>query len=161
MQIRVATLQDAEAINDIYNAYPLTSTCTFDVELLPLQKRIEWLESKLGKHFVLVADQDGQITGWASVAPLKERPAYQNSVESSVYIREGFHGQGIGKALMLALIDKARENGFHTIIAGATAEQTASIELHLKLGFVKIAHYKEVGFKFGRWLDTAYYQLML
>lgn len=115
----------------------------------------------MGKYFVLVAEEEEQIIGWASVAPLKERPAYQNSVESSVYIHKDHHGKGIGKALMLALIDQARNNGFHTIIAGATADQTPSIRLHEKLGFEKVAHYKEVGFKFGRWLDTTYYQLML
>ncbi|HLO97972.1 MAG TPA: GNAT family N-acetyltransferase [Fimbriimonas sp.] len=161
MLIRQATMADAEAINDIYNAYPPISTCTFDVDPLPIEARRAWLEAKMGKHFVLVAEQDGQITGWASVSPLKERPAYQNSVESSVYIHTDHHGKGIGKALMLALIEKARANGFHTIIAGATAEQTPSIRLHESLGFEKVAHYKEVGYKFGRWLDTTYYQLML
>lgn len=161
MLIRRATLTDAEAINRIYNQYPETSTCTFDVNPLPLKDRIEWLQNRSERHIVLVADMDDEIVGWCSISPFKVRPAYQNSVESSVYIDQKHHGKGIGRALMTQLIRNARELGFHTIIAGATAGHVSSIRLHESLGFVKVAEFKEVGFKFGEWHDTVYLQLVL
>ncbi len=161
MQIRRATLADADEINRIYNQYPQTSTCTFDVDPLPLESRIEWLTARSDRHLVLVAEIDKNIVGWCSISPFKARPAYQFSVESSIYIDNQWHGQGIGKNLMTELIQLAEENGFHSIIAGATVGQVASIRLHESLGFVHVARFKEVGHKFGEWHDTVYLQLLL
>lgn len=161
MEIRRATLADAEEINRIYNQYPQTSTCTFDVDPLPIESRIEWLTVRSDQHVVLVAQEAGEIVGWSSISPFKARPAYQFSVESSIYIDSCWHGQGIGKRLMTELIQISRENGFHSIIAGATVGQDASIRLHESLGFEHVARFKQVGFKFGEWHDTVYPQLML
>ena len=159
--IRLATPADAESINDIYNHYVLTSTCTFHLEPVPLSEREAWLSAHGAKHPVIVYEENGEVLGWASITPFKERPAYQWTVESSVYIHHQFHGKGIGTQLMRDILARAKEIGHHSVIAGATAEQTPSIRLHESLGFVKAAHFRDTGFKFGRWLDTVYLQFML
>ena len=161
VSIRFATIEDSDAINDIYNHYVLTSLCTFHLELVTHQERVEWLEEHQGKYLATVAVWDGKVVGWASLSNHRPRPAYDGTVEGSVYIDKDFHRRGIGKLLIVDLIERARAQGFHTIVAGAEASQTASIRLHEDLGFVQIARFKEVGFKFDTWCDTVFLQLML
>ena len=108
------------------------------------------------------ADRSGDsLVGWASLSPYHTRSAYPRTVESSVYVASSRHRRGIGRALMQDRISRAREAGHHTIIAGIDAEQAPSIALHESLGFVRVAHLRQVGFKFDRWLDVIYAQLML
>lgn len=161
MEIRLATIDDAEEINRIYNQYPETSTCTFDVKPIPLQQRIDWMTNRTSKHVVLVATEQDAIVGWCSIHPYLARPAYQNTVASSIYLDNKHLGKGLGRSLMTELIRVAKENGFHTIIAGATVGQEASIRLHHSVGFEYVGRLKEVGFKFGEWHDTVMLQLML
>jgi L-amino acid N-acyltransferase YncA len=162
MLIRPATQADLPAINAIYNPYVLTSTCTFQEEPDTLGDRETWFAAHGERHPVIVVEEkDGVVVGWASLSPFRSRAAYRFAVESSVYIESGRHGQGIGKALMADLIGRARTLGHHTIVAGVSDDQCASIGLHESLGFERVAHFKEVGFKFGRWLDVAFLQLML
>jgi phosphinothricin acetyltransferase len=161
LSIRLATVEDVDAINDIYNHYVQSSVCTFHLEPVTRKKRSEWFEAHKGRYGVTVAEMDGAVVGWASLSNHRPRPAYDGTVESSVYIHKDFHRQGLGRVLMVDLIERARHVGFHTIVAGAEASQVASIGLHEQLGFVQVARFKEVGYKFGAWCDTVFMQLML
>ncbi|HEX3357602.1 MAG TPA: GNAT family N-acetyltransferase [Tepidisphaeraceae bacterium] len=159
--IRLATDADLVAINDIYNYYVFSSTCTYQEEAEPIEGRRNWLAKHGEKHPATVAILDNKIVGWGSLSPYHTRCAYRNSVENSVYVHHEFHRRGIGAVLLKDLIDRARIIGHHTIIAGIDGEQQASMAIHQKFGFVKVAHLKQMGFKFGRWLDVIYMQLML
>jgi phosphinothricin acetyltransferase len=110
---------------------------------------------------VTVAEQDGEVVGWGSLSKFRDRAAYAPSVEASVYIRHDMHRRGVGRALLQDLILRARAIGFHTLIGGASADQTASVALQESLGFQRIALFKEVGIKFGQRLDVVFMQLML
>ena len=159
--IRLATLDDFVTINEIYNHYVLNSTCTFHLEPVTDEERLEWLSHHTERYPVTVVESDGIVVGWASLSQFRPRPAYANTVESSVYIHRDFHRRGLGKLLMTDLVERAKQLKHRSIIAGAEASQTASIRLHQDLGFTKVAYYQEVGFKFGEWHDTVFFQLML
>ncbi len=161
VSIRLATIEDAGAINSIYNDYVLTSLCTFHLEPVTDEERMEWIKQHSGKYLATVAELDGRVIGWASLSNHRPRPAYDGTVESSVYIHKDFHRRGLGKLLMIDLMERAKNCGFHTIVAGAEASQEASIRLHEDLGFVQVARFKDVGFKFDTWCDTIFMQLML
>ncbi len=160
-QIRAAGEADMPAVNAIYNHYVLHSTCTFHNEPLSEAERLAWFAKLSPRHFVLVAEDGEDVIGWASLVAHKDRPGYNITAESSVYLHHDRLGQGLGKRLMSELIARARSNGFHSIIAGACTEQEASIRLHESLGFRQVAYYREIGEKFGRLLDTVFFQLML
>ena len=161
VSIRLATIEDADAINNIYNDYVLTSLCTFHLEPVTDEERMEWIKQHSRKYLATIAESDGRVIGWASLSNHRPRPAYDGTVESSVYIHKDFHRRGLGKLLMIDLIERAKICGFHTIVAGAEASQEASIRLHEDLGFVQVARFKDVGFKFDTWCDTIFMQLML
>jgi phosphinothricin acetyltransferase len=158
---RNATVHDLESINDIYNFYVETSTCTYQTEPETLNKRIEWFRKHGEQYPVIVAETAGAVAGWASLAPYHGRAAYKPTVENSVYVRHDLKRKGIGYLLLSGLLIRARSSGFHSVIAQISADQSASVRLHEKLAFVKVAHLKEVGYKFGRWLDVVFYQLIL
>jgi phosphinothricin acetyltransferase len=160
-QIRLAITDDLPAINAIYNHYVHTSTCTYQTEPDTLADRQAWFEEHQGKHPAIVMEQDGEVIGWASLSAFRGRCGYRFSVENSVYVHHAHQGQGIGKALVLDLIERAKTLGYHTIVAGISADQTASRALHERLGFQQVAHFREVGFKFERRLDVVFLQLML
>jgi L-amino acid N-acyltransferase len=159
--IRLATANDLVAINDIYNYYVLNSTCTYQEELEPIEGRRSWFAKHGEKHPATVALLDNQIVGWGSLSPYHARSAYRNTVENSVYVHHEFHRKGVGSVLLKDLIDRSRAIGHHTIIAGIDGEQKASLAIHEKFGFEKVAHLRQMGFKFDRWLDVIYMQLML
>ncbi len=159
--IRPATEADLVAINDIYNHYVLTCTCTYQEVPEPIAGRRQWFSHHDELHPVIVAKADGKVIGWGSLSKFHERSAYRHTVENSVYVHEKHQGRGAGSALLTELIKLARAAGHHAIIAGIDGEQTASVALHTKFGFQKVGHLKQVGFKFGRWLDTIYMQLSL
>jgi phosphinothricin acetyltransferase len=161
MTIRLATAADLPAINAIYNHYVDCSTCTFATVPTTDAERHSWFASRGPKHPVTVADESGTVIGWASLSTWNVRCGYLATVESSVYIHADHHRTGLGQRLMIDLIDRAKVLGHHTILAGISADQAPSIALHQRLGFEKISHFKEVGFKFGRWLDVIHMQLML
>jgi phosphinothricin acetyltransferase len=159
--VRPATIADLPAINAIYNHYVLHSTCTYQTEPSTEEERLQWWRAHGPKHPVIVAEEDGVVIGWASLSRFHVRQAYENSVEDSIYLRADQRGRGLGKVLLTELLRLAKEIGHHTVLGGADSEQEASIALHQKLGFVKVSHLKEVGFKQGRWLDVIWMQKML
>ena len=161
MTIRPATMADLPAINAIYNHYVLTSTCTYQLEPTTDAERSKWFAGRSTMHPVIVAEERGTVVGWGSLSPYNLRCGYAGSVELSVYIHHDHHRKGIGKALCVELIRLSKAAGLHTIIGGISTEQAPSIALHESLGFVKVAHLKEMGVKFGKRLDVGYWQLML
>jgi L-amino acid N-acyltransferase len=161
MTIRPATAADLPAVNDIYNHYVLTSTCTYQVEPTPFEDRVKWFTGRSAKHPVIVAEEGGTVVGWGALSPYNLRCGYAGAVENSVYIHKDHHRKGLGRALLVELIRLGKAAGLHTIIGGISMEQAASIALHEKLGFKNVAHLKEMGVKFGRRLDVGYWQLML
>jgi L-amino acid N-acyltransferase len=162
IQIRPATADDLVAINEIYNYYVLNSTCTYQTEPETMEARRAWLADHDAKHPVTVAHlEDGLLVGWGSLTLFHRRAAYGRTLENSVYVHHEHHRQGIGRAILRDLIDRAKALSHHTIIALISADQSASVALHAEEGFVQVALLKEVGFKFERWLDVVYMQKML
>lgn len=161
MQIRDAELDDAEAIASIYNLEVRETTATFDLEPRSLSAQRQWLQQRSGAHIVLVAEAAGEVLGFASLSPYKDRPAYNTTVESSVYVRRDARGKGVAKALMNELVETARTHGFHSIVARISDSQGPSLALHRSLNFQLVGIEREVGRKFGRWLDVSVMQAML
>lgn len=160
-EIRTATAADLVAINDIYNHYVPISTTTYALEPTSLEERQQWYADRQEIHPVTVASRDGTVIGWGALNSFRGKQGYRYTVENSVYVHPDHQRQGIGAALLADLIERSRRLGLRTIVAGIDAEQTASIELHRKFGFVEVAHLREVGYKFDRWLDVYFMQLIL
>lgn len=161
MIIREATIQDLPAMLDIYNDAIRNLTATFDLEEQTLAERKQWFDKYGGSKPLIVAEVDGQVAGYSSLSMFREKKAYDKTTELSLYISSDFRGRGIGKALMAAILDLAREHGYHTVIGGITGGNEVSIRLHKQFGFEFIGNFKEVGFKFGEWQDVHFYQLIL
>ena len=159
--IRLATAQDLGTIEEIYNHYVLQSTCTYQEEPGTIAQRQAWFAAHGEPHPVTVLEFEGRMAGWGSLSQFHARSAYRRTVENSVYVRHDMHRRGIGAALLFDLIRRAKDLGHHAIIAGIDAEQGPSIALHRKFGFVDVGRLKEVGFKFGRWLDVVYMEKLL
>ena len=160
--IRDATMADAEGIRAIYNAEVSGSTVTFDLTERSLDDQKRWLGEHLGAYPALVAGtDDGRIAGFASATPYRDRPAYRTTVEDSVYVHRDFRGLGLGLVLLVALVDRCSERGFHSMIARVVGGHAASVDLHQKVGFEVIGTEREVGRKFGRWLDVVSMQRLL
>ena len=161
MDIRTATLQDAAAIAEIYNYYVRTSHATFEIEPVDAAEMRDRIEGILEQNYpFFVGEENGEIIGCAFAHQFKARRAYRHSVEVSVYLKNGFEGNGVGSALYQKLFSEISQRDFHAVIAGISLPNDASIRLHEKFGFEKVAHFKEVGFKFGRWIDVGYWQLI-
>ena len=165
LTIRPAREADLPAISEIYNYYVDHSTCTYGMVHETLAERQAWFASHDPQHPVIVAVRNHpageEVIGWGALNVFNKRCAYKATVENSVYLRHDLHGRGMGTRLMEELIRLAQIIGHHTIIAGISADQAPSVALHAKLGFVKVAELREVGYKFGRWLDVIYMQRML
>lgn len=160
--LRIATEADLPAINDIYNYYVLHSTCTYQLEPETMADRLAWYrEHSPEKYPVIVADRGGEIGGWGSLSKYHKRAGYAPTVEFSFYVRHDLHRRGIGRTILADLIKRARAAGFHSLLGGVSSEQTASLALQESLGFRRVAHFIEVGQKFGRRLDVIYLQLIL
>ena len=159
--VRVAVADDAEDIRRIYNVYVETSTVTFDLVPRTLADQRAWLAARTGAHVALVAVVDGEVVGFGSLSPYKERPAYATSVEDSVYVDVRHHGHGVGRALLTALVDAAQQSGFLAVFARIVGGHEASIRLHTALGFDFVGTEREVGRKFGKWLDVVVMERLL
>lgn len=159
--IRLATLADLDAIRAIYNHYVATSTCTYQLELNSEEEQRDWFTLRSTAHPATVAELTGEVVGWGSIAPWKSRGGYAHTVEASVYVRPDSHRRGLGRAILLDLIERARAAGHHVLIGGASADQTASIALQESVGFERVGQFRQTGRKFGRWLDVVYMQMVL
>ncbi|NLT95364.1 MAG: N-acetyltransferase [Clostridia bacterium] len=162
MIIRKANLRDLEAITKIYNYAVLNLTATFDEEPKDWEERKEWFSSHQDPRYpLIVAEEKGDIVGWGSISPFRPRKAYRFSGETSVYVRNDMYGKGIGTLLLQELVRLARESGLHTLLAIIVDDNEASIKLHSKFGFETVGRFKEVGYKFGKWLNVVIMQKML
>ncbi|MFP4334080.1 MAG: N-acetyltransferase family protein [Wenzhouxiangella sp.] len=160
--IRPARPGDAGAVAAIYNHYIEWTTTTFEEERLSSEQLAARMVAvdRAGLPW-LVAEHDGVVAGYAYATPWRERSAYRHSVEVSAYVAAERVGIGLGAGLYLALIEQLAALGRHSLIGVVTLPNPASAAFHAKMGFVQVAHLKEVGFKFGRWLDVAYWQRLL
>lgn len=162
VHLRPASAADAPAICAIYNPYVATTTVTFEEEAVAepeMAQRIADVGAAGLPWFV--AEADGKVVGYAYATKWRVRSAYRHSVESTVYVDPACVGQGVGRALYAALLDELRRRGLHVVIGGIALPNAGSVGLHEALGFRKIAHFAEVGMKFGRWIDVGYWQLNL
>ncbi|MGQ0525595.1 MAG: GNAT family N-acetyltransferase [Betaproteobacteria bacterium] len=160
-EIRLAARNDAAAINDIQNHYVVNSTATFLTEPVTLEQRMTWLENRLPMHPVTVAQVDGATVGWGALDFFRTRPAYRRTTEFSVYVHPGWYRRGIGRGIVSDLVERARALGHHALLGGCCSESTAVIVLLETMGFSRVAHFPEVGYKFERWLDVVFLQRLI
>jgi phosphinothricin acetyltransferase len=162
IKIRTVVEEDLPAILEIYNDIILTTTAVYDYHPHTQEMRRSWWLAKQKDGFpVFVAQENERILGFSSFGPFRAWAAYKYSVENSVYVHQKERGRGIGKLLIPPIIEAASSMNFHTILAGIDAGNEASLRLHKSFGFSEVAHFKEVGFKFDRWLDLKFLQLVL
>ena len=160
--IRNMTPTDLPEVLAIYNDVILTTTAVYSEEPHTLAMRTLWFNERLDAGFpVMVAEQYGKVAGFGSYGHFRAWPCYRFTAEHSVYVHHDFRGAGISKLLLRALIEFARSAGIHALIAGIDSENQASLHLHRNFNFEQVAHFKEVGFKFGRWLDLIFLELLL
>jgi len=171
MQILDATSAHAEGITAIYNHAVQQTTAIWNETTVDAGDRRSWIAQRRAQGYpVLVAvDPAGggagggtdDVLGYATFGPWRPHDGYRHTVEHSVYVRDGLQGRGTGTALLSALVDRAREQGIHVMIAGIDANNEGSVRLHERLGFVRTGVLREVGTKFGEWLDLEFLQLVL
>jgi L-amino acid N-acyltransferase len=161
IEVRLAVRRDAPGIRAIYNHYVTESTALFDMVPRTLDEQVQWLDDHAGGHPAVVAEVDGEIVGFGSLSRFRSRPAYATTVEDSVYLQASHQGRGIGRRLLEELVRLAALHGFHAVIARITGGNDASIRLHARCGFEVVGTEREVGRKFGQWLDVVEMQRML
>jgi len=162
MHIRDASPADLGPLRDIYNDAVLNTTAIWNEIAIDLDNRRAWLELRAQQGFpVLVAEDAGEVLGYASYGPWRAFDGFRETVEHSVYVRADQRGKGVGPQLMQALVDRARAQGLHVMVAAIESGNAASIRLHERLGFATTGQMPQVGQKFGRWLDLTFMQLTL
>jgi phosphinothricin acetyltransferase len=161
IMIRRAELADLEAITAIYNEAILTTTATFDTEPKSVSERLPWFQSHGERHPILVAEVDGAVVGWAALSSWSERRAYDDTAETSFYVKLEHRSRGIGRALKGAIIEEARRLRFHTLLARVAEGSHESLHLNGSFGFVHVGTLKEVGRKFDKLLGVHMLQKML
>jgi L-amino acid N-acyltransferase YncA len=154
LNIRPATENDIEVITEIYNDAILNTTATFDTELKSNEERLQWLRNHTEMNPVIVATMHDDVIGWASLSKWSERSAYDTTAEVSVYVHKNFRDQGIGRRLLEVVTIEGGNAGLHTIISRITEGNEKSLHLHDILGYERIGILKEVGKKFGKYLDV-------
>jgi phosphinothricin acetyltransferase len=159
--IRAVDKGDAEVICEIYNHYVLSSLCTFEEDPVPVDEMASRIDDVTSSLPWYVAEEGGKVVGFTFASKWKGRCAYRFSVESTVYLHPDHAGRGIGRRLYETLMVELRRLSLHGVLAGIALPNDASVALHERLGFIKVAHLREVGWKFGRWVDVGYWQLLL
>jgi phosphinothricin acetyltransferase len=165
--VRPAQRRDIPAILAIYNDAVLNTTASYDYEPHTLDQRLAWYDEHLERGWpMFVAEDtsgltDAPILGWCALGKFRDKIGYRYSTEHSIYIAPGSRQRGIGSLLLPVLIASARSLGYHSMIAGMDASNEPSRRLHARFGFEQVAHFKQVGFKFGRWLDLIFMQRLL
>ena len=161
MRVRDATPEDAPAIAAIYNHYIAGTIVTFEEETIDASEiRTRLAQVRAASLPWLVAD-DGNVAGYAYASPWKTRRAYRFAVEATVYLDPARTGQGVGSLLYAELFERLHAAGMHVVIGGIALPNDASVRLHEKMGMTKVAHFEQVGFKLGRWIDVGYWQRTL
>lgn len=161
MNVRSVTLADAAQIAEIYNYYVKTSHATFELETIDSFETENRIRNAFEQNYpFFVCEETEEIVGYAYGRQFRPRRAYLHSIEVSVYVKNGREGKGIGTSLYQKLFQEILHRDFHAVIAGISLPNEASVKLHEKFGFTKAAHFREVGFKFGRWIDVGYWELI-
>jgi len=162
VNIRDAREDDLGEILNIYNDVIINTTAVYSEQPHTLLMRKDWFNDRISNNFpVFVADLNGRVAGFSSFGHFRAWPCYRFTVEVSVYVDTSFRGKGISKMLMKSLIDRAKEMNIHAVVAAISADNQISISLHRSFGFKEVANFKEVGYKFGRWLDLKFFELLL
>ncbi|HVW95826.1 MAG TPA: GNAT family N-acetyltransferase [Mucilaginibacter sp.] len=162
LAIRDAEERDLPAILDIYNEVILHTTAVYSEEPHTLKMRREWYLDRIQNGFpVLVASAGDEIVGFCSFGHFRIWPCYRYTAELSLYVNDRHRGKGIGREMLQTLICKAKEMEIHALIAGISADNIPSIKLHLSAGFTEVAHFYQVGYKFDRWLDLKFFELLI
>ena len=159
--LREATEADLGAILDIYNDAVLHSTATFDLEPRTWAEQQRWFQEHRPPYAIFMAAAGDTIFGWGSLSRFRPRPGYRFTAEDSIYVRQDFRGRGIGASLLELLIEAASRGRFHSVMALIDGDNAVSVRLHERLGFRHVGTFREVGFKFGRWLDVVHMQRMV
>lgn len=160
--VRKGEKADLPYILEIVNYEIEHSAAIYDYRARTLEEQWEWYEYKVNNQFpLLVAVEGNTVTGFGTYGPFREKVGYRRTVEHSIYIHRKYRGLGVGSILMKELIARARTEKYHTMIAGIDSSNKASIDFHRKFGFYEVGKFREVGYKFGRWLDVVFMQLML
>ena len=159
--IRFVTQRDVKRITEIYNDYIINTTISFEVKPLTEDEMRNRIESVLAHGPFLVWEEDGEIAGYCYAHPWKERAAYHNTLETTVYLAPQYFRRGIGSQLMRELINQCRVDNIKVLIACITANNEASVKMHEALGFKQVSYFSQVGEKFGQWLDVIDMQLTL
>ncbi len=160
MDIRQANKQDSPQIAEIYNYYITSTHHTFETEPLEASEMEARIEEVKGQYPFLVAEEEDEILGYAFAAQFRLREAYEHSAEVSIYVKNDAKQKGIGTRLYDQLFQELSHTLTHAIVAGIALPNDASIAFHEKLGFRKVAHFREVGYKLGRWIDVGYWEMM-
>jgi L-amino acid N-acyltransferase YncA len=160
MNVRKVKIEDGRQIAEIYNFYISNTHHTFETESVSFAEMEKRISETIKSYPFLVCEETDEILAYAYAARYKSRNAYQHSVEVSVYVKHGLNGKGIGNRLYQKLFAELGQKDFRAVIAGIALPNAASIKLHEKFGFEKVAHFREVGFKLGRWIDVGYWELI-
>jgi len=160
--IRPATPDDAQGVADIYNHYIDNTVVTFEEVRVTTEQMAQRIQAVLDQELIwLVAAEQGGLVGYAYASPWHARAAYRYSVEISAYLAPDAVGAGLGSKLYSALLQELKNTSIHSVIGGIALPNAASVALHEKYGLQKAAHYKEVGYKFGQWIDVGYWQMLI
>ncbi len=158
MNIRKVELTDAAQIAEIYNYYIVNTHHTFEADELSAEVMRERIGEIYENYPYLVAEIDGEIQGYVYATQFRLREAYKYAVEASIYVRNHQKQRGIGSELYRAFFDALKETDVHTILAGISLPNDASVRFHEKLGYKKVAHFSEIGYKLGRWVDVGFWE---
>lgn len=162
LEIRDAGEADLPAILEIYNDAVRETTAIWNEILVDIENRRAWMGDRQGRGYpVIVAVRDGETVGYASYGDWRPHDGYRHTREHSIYVRKDCRGGGIGKGLLEALVSRARQGGVHVLIGCIEAGNEASVGLHARLGFRHVGTFRQVGQKFGRWLDLACMELVI
>lgn len=163
ISLRTARVEDAGVINEIYNHFVNTCTCTWQESPSTISEREAWMQQHDERYPVVVAvdDENGEVVGWGSLSPMSTRSGWRFTVEDSIYIHPAYQGRGIGRKMIAELIARAKKLGYRSIVGIISGDQPGSLGLHRAAGFEEVGRLKRAGEKFGRVLDAVYMQLSL
>jgi len=162
VEIREARENDIQGILEIVNYAITHTTAIYHYDLQTYEEQLTWFQDKKSKGFpIYIAEEEGKVLGFGGYGPFRFRKAYNKTIEHSIYIHHKARRKGIGRLLMNRLITQARKEGYHTMIAGVDMANSSSKLFHEQFGFIEIGTFKEIGYKFDKWLDVCFLQLML